>query len=425
MNHNCIFNSILSTLRNLIYSDPFLNAHRFPGHFVRKGKLTVFHLVMYLLNSTKQAMHQNIDLILDLPEICFPDVTKQAVSKARQGINPSLFKALYDVSVDKFYQNTLNNKLWKGIYNVFAIDGSRLQLPNSKSNFDKFGEMFSKTNPARRWSTALMSTIYDVCNDYIAHGMILPYLSSERSAAIQHCKQLESLNILKNSILIFDRGYYSEDMFRYMSSHGYLCVMRLKDNSRLSKNCKVDSVSIFPGSEEEDINDMKIRVISIDLGNGTIEYLATNIFDDSLTLEDFKDLYFQRWPIELKYNELKNQLAIEEFNGATCISVEQEFFINLLFSNLAALVKADADIAIDKNANPENKYRYQANRAYIIGRIKKIFVPFLAGNRGSECIGRLFAKARVNKSQCQPGRSSARNKIKRDRTHFNNRKTAV
>jgi hypothetical protein len=30
-----------------------------------------------------------------------------------------------------------------------------------------------------------------------------------------------------------------------------------------------------------------------------------------------------------------------------------------------------------------------------------------------------------NRSQIQPGRSSERGRIKRDRTHFNNRKTAV
>lgn len=35
----------------------------------------------------------------------------------------------------------------------------------------------------------------------------------------------------------------------------------------------------------------------------------------------------------------KSRLAMEEFSGATTISVFQEFYIGLLFSNLSSLVK--------------------------------------------------------------------------------------
>ena len=55
-----------------------------------------------------------------------------------------------------------------------------------------------------------------------------------------------------------------------------------------------------------------------------------------------------RWPIEQEYGELKNQFMMEEFSGATSTSIEQEFFINLLLSNLAALIKASADEMIEK-----------------------------------------------------------------------------
>ena len=50
-----------------------------------------------------------------------------------------------------------------------------------------------------------------------------------------------------------------------------------------------------------------------------------------------------RWPIESKYEKLKNQFLLEEFSGATSTSIEQEFYINLLLSNLSALVKCTAD----------------------------------------------------------------------------------
>ena len=69
--------------------------------------------------------------------------------------------------------------------------------------------------------------------DYICHGVIRPYLSSERTAARDHCKALECLGFLKGAVLIFDRGYYSAEMFRYFSENGYSCVMRLKEGINL------------------------------------------------------------------------------------------------------------------------------------------------------------------------------------------------
>lgn len=424
---NQLLKSIVSSISILLNSQEFLDTHRFPNRFVRKRLLSMYQVVMYLLYSTKQAIHQNISRIIDLKTLDFPDVSKQAVSRARQGIMPSLFQALFDTSVDLWHHSSVPRKLWRSKEKVFAIDGSKIQLPESISNFKEYGEMFSKQNSQRRWSMALASVIYDVTNDYICHGLIRPFLSSERIAAIDHCKALESLGFLKDAVLIFDRGYYSEAMFRYFSENGYFCVMRIKEGIRLSKSCKGDSVLSlrFDGDDETTPKDLSVRVLAIDLGNGTTEYLATNLFDAAYSIEDFKELYFMRWNLESKYYELKTQLLLEEFNGATSVSIEQEFYINLLYSNLAALVKASADNEIEKESKPGNKYRYQANRAYIIGRMKNILVPVLCQTMPDSELDTLFQRASRFRSQIQPGRNTPRNCIKRNRSHFNNRKVAV
>ena len=428
MNQLTLLKSIVSSVSTLLSSPEFLAAHRFPHRFVRKRVLSMYQVTLFLLYSTRQALHQNISRIIDLGEdISFPDVSKQAVSRARQGIMPSLFRELFNVSVDAFARSSAPRKLWRNSQTVYAIDGSRIQLPNHASNSERFGEMFSKKNPEKRWSMALASVIYDVTNDYVCHGLLRPYLSSERAAALDHCKALESVGILKGAVLVFDRGYYSEAMFRYFTENHYSCVMRLQERTRLSKSCKGDTVSFLEFKDADDPAPVKIkvRVIAVDLGNGTTEYLATNLFNKEFTVSDFKDLYFMRWNVELKYNELKNQLLLEEFNGATSVSVEQEFYINLLYSNLAALAKAAADASIEETAKPDNRYRYQSNRAYIIGRMKNILVPVLCGSMPETEFDTLFSRAGRFRSQIQPARSTPRNHVKRERTHFNNRKTAV
>lgn len=423
-----IAKDILIYIQKLFESPEFIEAHRCPGHFVRKRKLSILHVIIYLFYTTKQAMHLNTSNIrIDLPELNFPKVTKQAVSKARQGILPSLFKELFGFSVERFYKSIKTLRKWKKHYNIFAVDGSRLNLPNSKSNFENFGKMFSMQNPGRMWTAALCSTIYDVCNDIIVQGFIRPYLASERHAAFDHCKELEDLNLFNDSILIFDRGYFSDWLFRYFADKGYLCVMRIKDSLNIAKQCTGDSILTLQGDSKKGTADITVRVIAVKLDGGEIEYLATTLFDPSFTPEDFKELYFLRWPIESKYNELKNRLLIEEFSGATSISIEQEFYLNLLFTNLAAMIKSSADAEIRRAENPKNKYRYQANRSFIIGKLKKLVPIIIASDSGISVLDDIFELACINKSQIQPGRKCPRNKRAKykERKHFNNRKTAV
>ena len=64
----------------------------------------------------------------------------------------------------------------------------------------------------------------------------------------------------------------------------------------------------------------------------------------------------------------------------TTVSVFQEFYINMLFSNLSSLIKNQADEEIFISTDNSNKYRYQANRAFIIGRMKKSSPKSCAGS---------------------------------------------
>lgn len=96
----------------------------------------------------------------------------------------------------------------------------------------------------------------------------------------------------------------------------------------------------------------------------------------------------------------------------------------MLLSNLSALVKNHVDEHIEKCSNPANKYRYQANRSFIIGQMKKSLPKILFGMDGISVINEIEA-AFCFRSQIQPGRSFKRKRNKAiGRTHFNNKKAA-
>ena len=395
MNRIDIYKNIIQSIKEYITIPEKLEPHRAKNHFIRKRKLSLFQVIMYLLYTSKASMVHNFSALPvyhnsylndsylplvpvtfyffreDLGSLDFPNISKQALSRARQFITPALFKELYYLSVDLFYKQLPSRKLWNG-YHLFAIDGSKIELPNSKSNFEFFGEMFGYPDPSRRFTMGLGSIVYDVLDDYIVHASFQRYLASERSAALEHLHNLEDLNIYQNSVVIFDRGYYSEDMFRYCVEHQHLCLMRLKQNYNIAKKCSGDIITVLPGNEKDGTEDIRIRVIEVILNEGTKEYLATNLFDSHISQQMFRELYFYRWPVETKYKELKSRLAIEEFSGATTTSVLQEFYINVLLSNLSSLIKNQVDEEIQITAKSTNKYRYQANRAFIIGRVKTI-----------------------------------------------------
>lgn len=425
-----ICNLIIESIKDYLSTPSRLDLFKAKNHFVRKRILTMLHVIIYLFFSSKASMATNLaNIKRELSSLAiFPKkVSKQAISYARQWISPLLFVELFNISIDLYYKNIAERKLWYGLH-VFAIDGSRFELPNSKNNFEEFGELFNSHNPNVKFTQALASIVYDVLDDYIVHASLNRYLSSERDAALKHLNTLEALDIYKDSVIVFDRGYYSKDMFRYCVEHGHYCVMRLKEGINLSKAVGKkhhDIITTLEGDAKSGTKDIKIRVISVKLDSGEYEYLATNIFDKSFTSAMFRELYFLRWPCETKYLELKEKLQIEEFNGATPVAITQEFYINLLLSNLSALMKASADDMISENSKSSNRYRYQSNRAFIIGQMKLLLPKMFFGlSPVSSCLEDILSDASLNKSQIQPGRKFKR-KSKKDnkRTHFRNRKT--
>ena len=89
MNGAVIYQSILKTVRELVHNDLFLNAYSIGNAFTRMRKLTFLKVFFYLLHISKKSMAIEIfDFIEDFSYVGFPDVSKQAFSKARRGISP-------------------------------------------------------------------------------------------------------------------------------------------------------------------------------------------------------------------------------------------------------------------------------------------------------------------------------------------------
>lgn len=423
MQHNELLCGLLNHFHDLLHSEDFLEDYRVANRFVRKRKLSMEKMAMFLLFNSKSSIDNKLDQLRErFPEYGFPIISKQALSKARYGIRYELFRDLFEISSNYYYENISRRELWQNKYHVFAIDGSTQEVPSSESTFAEFGKLSDKKNPDLYWSMALSSVLYDVLEDVIVDAAIEKQFFSERELSLRHMSRLMDLDLDQDSIVIFDRGYYSAEIYEEWCTAECKVLMRLKHPNRL---CELDGDDVVTCITMQDGTSVPCRVLKYVLPTGETEYLITNVMDSSLTADMLGELYFYRWKVETKYLEIKEHWKIEEFSGTGALAVRQDFYIIMLQSNLASFIKHQADAIICQAAKSENTYEYRARRTYIIGKVCRNFVGWLIEPLTQLHIDEAIIDASKKRSQVRPGRSGKRKRQTRARKHYINRKTVV
>ena len=237
----------------------------------------------------------------------------------------------------------------------------------------------------------------DVLNEFILSSTITNRKSSESDLAIDHLEDVKNKINLQKTISICDRGYVSKKfMLKIMQLNSYFVIRLKKDtfieqrykttsddeiievplNNTFIKTIKDEELREFASKQEK----LKVRIVNIQLPTGEIETLATNLFDESMTIEDFKEIYNKRWTIETNYDKLKNKLQTENFSGRRKIIIEQDFYSDIYVFNIATVIKHDANQQIKRQQRKNNKHQYKeysANFNIAVGLVKKELLNLL------------------------------------------------
>jgi len=218
MKNTKLLSLILKETNNLITSNEYKEAYSLGNSFSRNRKLSFSNTVHFICSALRKSISSEIDnFIEEHAYLNFPSITKQAFSKARQNISSEAFNELCRLFVSKFYSLNSNLNTWNG-FNILAVDGTSLQVPDTNECGEYFG--LSRNQNKTRTAIASASALYDVLNDIIVDARITKYKTSERYMAKQHIDSIGDKISLQNSIIIFDRGYPSYDMFDYLNSKG-------------------------------------------------------------------------------------------------------------------------------------------------------------------------------------------------------------
>ena len=309
----------------------FLNiARKRPQDFTRNRKMPFSRLVMFMLNMVKSSTQTCLDRFFEQTGHKDTHMAQQSFSEAREKIKWEAFRELFRMIVNLIY--TAYYETWHG-YRVSAIDGSKVQIPDDSKLRDYYGTI-GKGNSA---ATGQGSALYDVYNNVLIDVQLEPIETDERELALRHIDVLRGLPSFDKECIIFDRGYASFDLIKALNDHGIHFVMRVRRKFNLSIDQLAEGDHRNVTLHKKGYESISVRAIKFLLNSGEEETLITDIIDKRMGIPAFTALYFKRWPVETKFDEIKNKLEIENFSGRTLNAIMQDFYITMYMSNVVAV----------------------------------------------------------------------------------------
>jgi hypothetical protein len=251
-----------------------------------------------------------------------------------------------------------------------AIDGSHITLPRDEALREYYGATGHELSAA----TARASLLYDIENDIIVDAKLEPLGEDERSLGKEHLKALAGMDFgERKPLVICDRGYPSKDFITYIQDKEIRYVMRVQRGF----NTRIDKMR--GGSKVIKLSEgIKTRAIVFRLGNGEREALITNGEEGEIETAAFPELYYKRWPIETKYNQLKQKFELENFSGRLVENIRQDFYAMMTVSNMLSSGLREANEKIPKGTTKKKRrYEYRANVNHAVGVLKDQLIGLL------------------------------------------------
>ena len=403
---------LFELLQNVTNDKSILEAARLRiNAFIRNRSMSFADALCFMLDMRKTTLQTRLNLFFRHKQGGEP-ISQQAFSKLRANFDHSPFETMVRELVKEEYSGNYELPLWNG-FHVFAVDGSYLQLPKTKELAKEYGVRGGGQRPS-----AGISVLYDVRHGWAIDPIITTTNMNERAECEKHidflCQHLP--HIAKNSVLLLDRGYPSQDLLKKLSS----CEIKFLARCKVGFSAKIDAL---PAGDSTIAlrNGTRVRIIKFSLANGNAETLATNL--ENTPMSELKELYDLRWSIETAYFRLKQELCVEKFSGKTPNAIRQDFWASMVLLNSVAVFQKEADQEVlERQSGKDVKHTNRARTSDLIITLRDRFIfanlcgqPVLAAAEMDDVIKTL---ARVV-SPIRPGRFFKRHPAPFQAANFN------
>jgi len=197
-------------------------------------------------------------------------------------------------------------KFWQRLgWEVFAADGSRIEMPRTAANERAFGcAGKKKTGPQ-----LLLTTLYHMGTGLPWDWNIGKGTESERS----HLRSMLA-GLPANALLVADAGFTGYELLKDIITCGRHFIIRVGASVTLLRDLGVESridgnvVWLWPSGKQSKQPPLKLRLIALN-DSKTPVYLLTDVFDrQRLPDETAAVLYRMRWGVEVFYRGFKRTL---------------------------------------------------------------------------------------------------------------------
>jgi hypothetical protein len=273
---------------------------------------------------------EHLDLVVD--EHAGSGISAGAIPRARARVGSAPLVALFDLSADSWSRLYLDANRWRDL-TLWAMDGTCLNLPDTEENAKAFGRADGRSPSA--FPQARVAALLNARTHILAGLCVGPYDQGELTL-------LEPLwdRIPDYSMTLVDRGLHSWWAFDRLSSRGterhWMTRSRANLSAKLVKKLgRGDdlvevTVSAKARKKHPDAPEKLLmrRVRVMRKGYQPMLLLTSALDPERYPASELRDVYAQRWEIELGYDEIKNHLLEGEvtLRSKTADGVKQEVF---------------------------------------------------------------------------------------------------
>jgi hypothetical protein len=262
------------------------------------------------------------------------NVSKNAIIKKRNNsttyehikiLNDSILEEIYDKSNNlllptnlslrsdgkSFFRNK-NGKIDLSLYvnrsnkRFVAFDGSYVNVDLKLVN-----DLDVKLSKSKQYGSMLIAISYDVINTIPINYYPIPSEDNKKKSS-ETRGLIDQLHLFtSNDILIFDRLYFSDEVFEYLIEHDIGFIFRMKNNSHLFTSMRLGQSKII-----------EYKGVFVQLFKYKIKdeiYCVLTSITEKISIAEIKALYWLRWNVEkhirvMKYDILFDMIRSKKHN---------------------------------------------------------------------------------------------------------------
>ena len=358
--------------------------------FTRNRKMPLSDLLLTILSRRGKTLYLELRDFMKVKAAYANTKTSITVSgylKQRLKLNPEAFRFLYRSHNHNFYtSNGVNPRLFNG-YLVLATDGTKVNIPANDETRAVFGTMDLGGTKGNVTQIGV-ECIHDVLNKFIIDCSLNKATFSERDALEAMLDNVPTIIGDKFPyVILMDRGYPSIPLFLNFIEKNIKFVARLSssdfkreqksllsDDEYLHVEIDYSRMHYYLNTEREQLVTKQryfpLRIVRIELDDGTYEYIATNLSKSEFNTKEMKDLYNSRWGIETTFCSLKDHLQLENFTGTKPILIQQDIYSTIYLYNLAEHLIRDIENSPQEEHLNNKKHPMKVNRSICYGLLK-------------------------------------------------------